>query len=54
MAKARKKKQVSDAVELIQLCDDALLRKIGMKNTDLARRAMEELVERESKNISKQ
>ena len=53
MAKAKKKIQGSDPVELIKMCDDALLRKIGMKNTDLARRAMEELVEREQKNISK-
>ena len=52
MAK-KKSSQVSDPVELIKLCDDALLRKIGMKNTNLARRAMEELVERESKNLSK-
>ena len=52
MAK-KKSEQVSDPVTLIKLCDDALLRKIGMKNTDLARRAMEELVERESKNLSK-
>ena len=52
MAK-KKSEQVSDPVELIKMCSDPLLRKIGMKNTDLARRAMEELVERESKNLSK-
>ena len=52
MAK-KKSEEVSDPVELIKMCSDPLLRKIGMKNTDLARRAMEELVEREQKNLSK-
>ena len=53
MAK-KKSSQVSEALTLIKMCDDALLRKIGMENVKIPQMAMEELVRREQKNISKQ
>ena len=50
---AKKTKKVSDAQSLVEMCDDALLRKIGMENVKIPQMAMEELVRREQKNISK-
>ena len=50
---AKKTKKVSDAQSLVEMCDDALLRKIGMENIKFSKLAMEELVKREQKNISK-
>ena len=50
---AKKTKKVSDAQSLVEMCDDALLRKIGMENIKFSKMAMEELVKREQKNISK-
>jgi len=53
MAKAKKKSKVSDAQSLVEMCDDALLRKLGMENIKFSKMCMEELVKREQKNISK-
>ena len=50
---AKSKKKVSDAQELVDMCDDALLRKLGMENIKFSKMCMEELVRREQKNISK-
>ena len=49
----KQKGKVSDAQSLVEMCDDALLRKIGMENVKFSKMAMEELVKREQKNISK-
>ena len=53
MVMAKSKKKVSEAQDLVEMCDDALLRKIGMENIKFSKMAMEELVRREQKNISK-
>ena len=50
---AKKKSKVSDAQTLAEMCDDALLRKLGMENIKFSKMCMEELVKREQKNISK-
>ena len=50
---AKKSKKVSDPQELVDMCDDALLRKLGMENIKFSKMCMEELVKREQKNISK-
>ena len=46
---AKKSKKVSEAQDLVEMCDDALLRKIGMENIKFSKMAMEELVRREQK-----
>ena len=51
---AKSKKKVSEAQDLVEMCDDALLRKIGMENIKFSKMAMEELVKREQKNICKE
>ncbi len=48
-----KKKQVSDIDEMIKSCSDNLLRKLGLNPNTTSRKAMEELANREQKNISK-
>ena len=50
---AKSKKKVSEAQDLVDMCDDALLRKLGMENIKFSKMCMEELVRREQKNISK-
>ena len=50
---AKKTKKVSEARDLVEMCDDALLRKLGMENIKFSQMCMEELVKREQKNISK-
>ena len=48
-----KKKQVSDIDEMIKSCSDDLLRKLGLNPNTTSRNEMEELANREQKNISK-
>ena len=49
----KKSKKVFEAQELVDMCDDTLLRKLGMENIQFSQMCMEELVRREQKNISK-
>ena len=50
---AKKKNQVSDIDEMIKSCSDELLRKLGLNPNTTSHKAMQELADREQKNIPK-
>ena len=53
MAKAKKKKLLSDIDEMLSLCSDELLRKLGLNPNTTGNKALQELADREQKNLSK-